>query len=168
MTRVSLRNDGPVRRAGRGVTWALLTAIALAALLGVAGCASVPETIEEGLSPAGFFQRAQEASDSGRYEAAQKYYEVFLERFPDETERRLWAKYEIAFLYHKMGRDKLAIEGFDALLEEYALGPSDLPQGPKVLAEKVKARLEEKTQDKAETAPAETAPAETTPAETTP
>jgi tetratricopeptide (TPR) repeat protein len=166
MTRVSRKNDGPVCRTGRGAAWSLLAAVALATVLGVVGCASVPATIEEGLSPAEFFQRAQEASDAGRYEAAQKYYQVFLERFPEETERRLWAKYEIAFLYHKMGRDKLAIEGFDALLEEYALGPSDLPQGPKVLAEKVKARLEEKT--KAETAPAETAPPGDAPAEAAP
>ena len=107
------------------------------------GCYSVPETIEEGLTPAEFFQRAQELSDNGRYAAAQKYYTVFLARFPEETERVLWAKYEIAFLYHKMGKDKLAIEGFDALLSEYEIGPPEMPQGPRILAEKVKARLEE-------------------------
>jgi hypothetical protein len=124
---------------------ALLPAAALLglAVLALMACASVPENIEEGLSPAEFFQRAQEASDSGRYATAQKYYEVFLERFPEETERRLWAKYEVAFLYHKTGKDKLALEGIEALLEEYALGPPELPQGPRILAEKVKARIEE-------------------------
>jgi len=82
---------------------------------------------------------------------------VFLERFPDETERVLWAKYEIAFLFHKMGKDKLAIEGFDALIAEYEAGPPDLPQGPRILAEKVKARLEEKQEAEAQ-AQAEPAP----------
>ena len=138
----------PRRTAGSASSAALPGALfPVAAVIGLlvlalSACASVPETIEEGLTPAEFFQRAQEASDSGRYATAQKYYEVFLERFPEETERRLWAKYEIAFLYHKMGKDKLALEGFEALLEEYALGPPELPQGPRILAEKVKARIE--------------------------
>lgn len=119
---------------------ALLAAVILVAAW---GCATVPEVIDDDLSPAEFFQRAQEASDAGRYAVAQRYYEVFLARFPEELERRLWAKYEIAFLYHKMGRSKLALEGFEALLEEYAAGEADLPQGPRILAQKVKARIEE-------------------------
>ena len=121
----------------------LAAALLALGLLALWGCATVPETIEEGLSPAEFFQRAQEASDGGWYETAQKYYTVFLERYPEETERVLWAKYEIAFLYHKMGKDKLAVEGFDALLREYELGGPELPQGPRILAEKVKSRIEE-------------------------
>ncbi|MBN1837285.1 MAG: hypothetical protein JW820_15630 [Spirochaetales bacterium] len=139
---------------------AALAAVGLMCLLFAWGCSTVPETIEEGLSPAEFFQRAQEASDNGWYAAAQKYYTVFLERYPEQTERVLWAKYEIAFLHHKMGDDELAIEGFEALLREYELGPPELPQGPRILAEKVKARLEEEAAEAQEAEPpeAETGP----------
>ena len=127
----------------RTLRLSLAAAVLALGFLTAWGCKTVPETIEEDLTPAEFFQRAQEASDNGWYETAQKYYTVFLERYPGETERALWAKYEIAFLYHKMGKDKLALEGFDALLQEYELAPPETPQGPRILAEKVKARIEE-------------------------
>jgi tetratricopeptide (TPR) repeat protein len=158
MIRLSHSNDGRVHFAGAAALCASAVALVLAILLGASGCTTVPETIEDNLTPAEFFQRAQEASDVGRYELSQKYYEVFLERFPDETERVLWAKYEIAFLFHKMGKDKLAIEGFDALIAEYEAGPPDLPQGPRILAEKVKARLEEKQEAAAQAEPAPESP----------
>ena len=130
----------------RILTLSLAAALAGLGLVLAWGCQSVPETIPEDLTPAEFFQSAQEASDSGWYETAQKYYQVFLERYPEETERVLWAKYEIAFLYHKMGKNDLAVEGFDALIQEYELGPPELPQGPRILAEKVKAKIEEEKQ----------------------
>ena len=77
MIRLTHRNGRRARFRGASAFCALSAFLALALLLGVAGCSSVPETIEEDLSPAEFFQRAQEASDSGRYELSQKYYEGF-------------------------------------------------------------------------------------------
>jgi tetratricopeptide (TPR) repeat protein len=113
----------------------------------LAACATNPEEIEEGLSPAEYFQRAQEASDASRYKLALAYYQKFQEEYPEELERNLWASYEIALLYHKMGQNRTALELFDALLAEYAAaGDASLPQGPKILAEKVKARIEEQLQ----------------------
>ncbi len=108
-------------------------------------CSTSPDTIADSLTPPQFFQRAQEASDNGNYELALRYYATFKERFPEELERDLWASYEIAFLHHKMGKDERALELLDELLEQYALDASvAYPQGPRILAEKVKARLEEK------------------------
>jgi tetratricopeptide (TPR) repeat protein len=107
-------------------------------------CSSVPGEIEEGLTPMEYFQRAQEASDSGRYELSMAYYEKFQEQYPEELDRNVWAEYEIALLYYKMGKNRIALERFDALLARYQAGEPDLPEGPRILAEKVKARIEEK------------------------
>ena len=120
----------------------LLVAAAVVSLLAV--CSSVPEEIEEGLTPMEYFQLAQEASDTGRYELSMAYYEKFQEQYPEERERNAWAEYEIALLYYKMGKNRIALEHFDALLARYESGEPDLPDGPKILAEKVNARIEEK------------------------
>ena len=109
----------------------------------LAACSSVPDEIEEGLSPMEYFQRAQEASDAGRYALSMAYYEKFQEQYPEERDRNVWAEYEIALLYHKMDKNKVALERFEALLERYESGEPDLPEGPRILAEKVKSRIEE-------------------------
>ena len=64
----------------------------------LAVCSSVPDEIEEGLSPMEYFQRAQEASDDGRYALSMAYYEKFQEQYPEERDRNVWAEYEIALL----------------------------------------------------------------------
>ena len=116
----------------------ILVAVSVSALL---FCSSVPEEIEEGLTPLEYFQRAQEASDSGRYQLSMAYYEKFQEQYPDEQDRNLWAEYEIALLYFKMGKNRIALGRFDALLDKYEQGDPGLPEGPRILAEKVKARI---------------------------
>ena len=105
-------------------------------------CSSVPDEIGEGLTPMEYFQRAQEASDAGRYELSMAYYEKFQEQYPEERDRNVWAEYEIALLYHKMGKNQIALERFEALLARYESGEPDLPEGPRILAEKVKVRIE--------------------------
>jgi len=120
----------------------LFVIAAVASLLVV--CSSVPDKIEEGLTPMEYFQRAQEASDAGRYALSMAYYEKFQEQYPEERDRNVWAEYEIALLYHKMGKNQIALERFDALLARYESGEPDLPEGPRILAEKVKLRVEEK------------------------
>jgi outer membrane protein assembly factor BamD (BamD/ComL family) len=106
------------------------------------GCKSTQPPIEQELSPSGFFQKAQEASDTGKYALAIKYYEAFLSKYPDERERGIWARYEIALLHHKMGDEATALRLFDELLALYAADSADLPQGPRTLAEKLKAKIE--------------------------
>jgi tetratricopeptide (TPR) repeat protein len=125
----------------RNTLFKLVAVAALASALMV--CSSVPEDIEEDLTPMEYFQRAQEASDAGRYALSMAYYEKFQEIYPEERDRNVWAEYEIAMLYHKMGKNKIALERFEALLERYESGEPDLPEGPMILAEKVKARVEE-------------------------
>lgn len=111
--------------------------------LGLAwGCKSKPPPIEQELSPTGFFQKAQEASDANKYALAIEYYEAFLSKYPDERDRGIWARYEIAQLKHKLGDDATALRLFDELLALYAGDATDLPPAPKILAEKLKSKIE--------------------------
>ena len=136
---------------------ALLLLALLSALGWLGGCKSVPTEIPPDLSPADYFQRAQEASDAGRYALALKYYQSFLERYPDERNRGLWARYEIALLHSKMKDTATALRLFDELLATYAgEDAAQLPQGPRILAEKIKAKL---LAAMPKTAPAQPAPA---------
>jgi len=107
-------------------------------------CKTTLPTVAQELTPAQIFQKAQEASDDQKYALAMYYYRTFQERYPDELERNLWAEYEIALLYAKLGKRELAITHFNSLLQRYATDAeaASYPPAPKILAEKVKARLE--------------------------
>ncbi len=130
------------RSINRKIIIAFLTA-ALALFL--ISCRSTNETLEPDLLPAEIFQRAQEAADSGRYKQALQYYRTFQERYPEEVERDLWASYEIAFLYYKLGKYDRAVELFDELIALYTTGESAaMVQAPKILALKVRATILEK------------------------
>ena len=122
----------------------LVAAAALAALsVLLSSCASGPVQIPEGLSVAELFQRAQDAGDSGNYPLAIRYYDLVAQNYPADLMHVTWASYEVAFLYHKMGKDKEALSRFNALLDQYAAQGDKLPPAPRVLAAKIKARLEE-------------------------
>ncbi len=150
-----------------------------ALILAVFGCRTLNQTIDESLTPAEFFQRAQEASDASDYRLAMRYYETFQRIHPEDLQRNLWASYEIAFLYHKMGDDRKAVELFDELLERYrTAGSDDWPAGPRILAEKVKAEIQPKgappspaqppQPPSTETPPVQPAPPETGPPDINP
>ena len=94
-------------------------------------CQSNGVPIDADLTPIEFFQKAQEASEIGNYELAIDYYRTFRERYPDLTERNLWAAYEIAFLHHKMGEDDVSLDMLQKLSEK------DLPRGLRTLTEQV-------------------------------
>jgi len=61
---------------------------------------------------------------------------------PDDRERGAWASYEIAFLYFKEKDGAKALALVEELLAEYAADPGDLPPAPRILAEKLKARIQ--------------------------
>jgi outer membrane protein assembly factor BamD (BamD/ComL family) len=121
----------------------LAGAMLAAAVALVSSCASGPVQIPPGLSVAEIFQRAQDAEDSGNYKLALRYYSLVATDYPTDVVHVTWASYEIAFLYHKMGNDKEAVALFNALLDQYATKGDQLPPAPRVLAAKIKARLEE-------------------------
>jgi tetratricopeptide (TPR) repeat protein len=106
-------------------------------------CTSAPPEIEAGLQPREYFQRAQDATEAGKYKTAVAYYEAFLKAYPEERDRGLWAEYEIALLYEKMGDLKQSLKLFEALLARYDSPEAETyPPGPEILSRKVIARIE--------------------------
>jgi len=111
----------------------------LVVILSTIACQSAAPVFDSKMRPEDYFQRAQEKADFGDYAGALAYYRKFKEVFPNNLEKNVWASYEIAFLYHKMGDDKKALELFDELIALYTQDKSGvLPKAPKILAEKVK------------------------------
>ncbi len=127
----------------RRVLRAAGAAAALAGILAIASCASGPEKIPSGLSAVDIFQRGQDASDRGDYQLAIRYYSLIATDHPDDINHLTWASYEIAFLYHKMGKDGEALVRINQLLDQYKTEGDRLPPAPRVLASKLKTRLED-------------------------
>ncbi len=127
--------------------------LAAAALLSLSSCKSAPQAVPADLSPAEYFQRAQDAAEKGDFSLALRYYQSFQERFPDDVEHGAWASYEIGFLYHKMGNNKKCMALLDDLLARYAKGEK-LPDAPRILAQRVKTRLQAEAASAPAAAPA--------------
>ena len=125
-----------------------LVFVAAAALLLLASCATQKPAIPEGLSAEEIFQRAQDAVDRGNYSLGMTYYSLVQEKYPDDKAHGAWAFYEIAFLYHKMGKNETALSLIDQLLDQYGKEGDALPPAPHVLAQKLKARLEANSKNK--------------------
>jgi outer membrane protein assembly factor BamD (BamD/ComL family) len=120
----------------------LLTIMSGAAALLLWGCATTPSVIPDNLSITEIFQRAQDASDKSDYSLAVTYYSLTAKNYPDDAAHIAWASYEIAFLYHKMGKNDTALSLVNDLLDRYAKAGDTLPAAPRVLAEKLKTRLQ--------------------------
>ena len=136
--------------------------IVIAALLGA--CASQSEEIPEDLEPIEYFQRAQKiASEDENYTLAKRYYKIFLERYPEDIQRIVEAKYEIAYLSYKQGNYELARQQFEEMLSYYEdEGSRVLPRWPQVLAEKVLDKMSTDPEQK-QAAPTQTMPAQPQP-----
>ena len=117
-----------------------ILAAALAALL--AACSSLPKDIPADMGAQELIQRAQEATDANRYEAATAYYQALLDRFGSEPSYLCTAEYEIAFIAFKQERWAEARQGLERLLARYTgEGAAALPPRYKILAEKVLAAI---------------------------
>jgi len=126
----------------------LLAALCAAGLAFLASCASGPAVIPPGLTAVEIFQRAQDASDRGDYALGVRYYSLIQTSYPDDANHLTWAAYEIAFLYHKMGKNEMSLSLINDLLDRYTKEGDKLPPAPRVLVSKLKARLEETQQKK--------------------
>lgn len=127
---------------------AFLGTVCAAALIVLGSCASGPVVIPPNLSAAEIFQRAQDASDRGDYTLAIRYYDTVPTSFPDDINHVTWASYEIAFLYHKMGKPAQSLALINKLLDQYDKEGDKLPPAPRVLAAKLKIRLQDALQKK--------------------
>jgi outer membrane protein assembly factor BamD (BamD/ComL family) len=115
--------------------------------IGIAGCKTTPPKVEEGLLPAEYFKKAQEAViDRGNYVEALAYYQAVLDTYPNDRQNGIIAKYEIAFTHYKQGEFELAKEEFQAILKVYEEDSGGtLPPWPPVLAEKIIIKIDEKS-----------------------
>jgi outer membrane protein assembly factor BamD (BamD/ComL family) len=120
----------------------LLCAACAATLALMGACATKTPVATEGLSAIELFQRGQEAADKGNYELGISYYELVGKNFPDDVNHGIWAQYEIAFLYHKLGKNDTSLSLINDLLARYDKDGDALPPAPRVLAQKLKVRLE--------------------------
>lgn len=112
----------------------LLLPLLLLVILG--GCQSSEVEVDENATPKQIKQMAQESSDSNRYIEAEAYYQVLLERFPEDTPNVVAAKYEIALIRLKQNKTDEAKAGFVEVLSYYE-DPNQaalLPEWPRVLA----------------------------------
>lgn len=114
----------------------------------LASCASSPDDLTGEITPAEYFQRAQEATASGDYRNAMAWYEAFRERHADEPtpgqqNLLLWAEYEMAFLHHKMGDDLTAVRLLRELVQRYETpDAATYAPAPRILALRVITELD--------------------------
>ncbi|MBN1241760.1 MAG: hypothetical protein JXA15_03520 [Spirochaetales bacterium] len=109
----------------------------LVAVLAV-GCASGAAVVTGDMSYEELVQRAQEASDAYRHEAALDYYAAALERFGSDPAIKVACDYEIAFLQYKTGDYESAAAGLSSVVARYdAPGGESLPPQYRILAAKV-------------------------------
>lgn len=128
----------------------VLPGLILLGSLILVGCESVPTQIPKGLSQAELFQRAQDAAEKSNWQTALVYYQTFLDRFPDDAQNGVAAKYEIAFIHYRLGKLKLAQQQFTDVLKMYTADNADqLPQWPKVLADDITKKIDARLSPKA-------------------
>ena len=109
-------------------------------------CQSNPDPYSLDLTRKEFFQKAIDAAEGRKFKLAVDFYEAFKQKHPDDEIGHLWADYEIAFLNHKMGNDKLAVELLDELLQKYEFYDkegSDVqwPEATRILATQVREEI---------------------------
>lgn len=135
------------RTVGARPGWAHVALLIGAAWL-LASCASGPDNLTGEVTPAEYFQRAQEATAAGDYRQAMDWYAAFRERYADDPapgrqNLLLWAEYEVAFLYHKMGDDRTAVRLLRELVQRYETPEAATYQpAPRILALRVISELE--------------------------
>jgi len=134
----------PVMRGRKNLSVAVMV-LAWISLMSIVSCASSPKIIEEDLSPADYFQKAQAAMvERNDYKTALAYYKAFLERYPEDIQNGVAAEYEIAFIYYKMGEMEESKRLFNELLARYEGDAAMvLPRWPAVLAKKILDKIEE-------------------------
>ena len=112
----------------------------------ISSCTTTALVIDDNLSPAELFQIAQKASTDKKYDTAVKYYEVFINKYSDDTQKLVEAEYEIAFITFKQGDLPKAKELFTALLDRYtAEGTQVLPAWPMILSKKLLKEINSKS-----------------------
>ena len=115
----------------------LICTIALAGTLALTAvsCRTVKD-IPEDLTAPQLLQRGQSCYDNADYKSAEVYYKTTIDRYGDDTNTYIEAKYELAHLYVKRKNYEKAKAALDEILELYDYAPAgSLPPAYKKLAQ---------------------------------
>ena len=115
----------------------LICTIALtgAAAFTAVSCRTVKD-IPEDLTAPQLLQRGQSCLDHADYKSAEVYYKTTIDRYGDDTNIYIEAKYELAHLYMKRKKYEKARTALDEILDIYNNAPSgSLPAAYKKLAQ---------------------------------
>ena len=115
----------------------LICTIALtgAAAFTAVSCRTVKD-IPEDLTAPQLLQRGQSCLDNADYKSAEVYYLTTIDRYGDDTNTYIEAKYELAHLYIKRKNYDKARSALDEILELYDYAPAgSLPAAYKKLAQ---------------------------------
>ncbi|MGP1593759.1 MAG: hypothetical protein ACTTH8_00705 [Treponema sp.] len=93
----------------------------VSALIFVTSCMSVPKEsdIPDDATAIDLTQKAQESFDARNYRAANAYYHIILQRFPDDPAVYVAAEYEIAHLLIKKRKWQQAYTKLEGIIEKY-------------------------------------------------
>ena len=113
-------------------------------------CKSVPDEISEELDASQLIQLGQDNYDSGKYRAAEMYFNAVLERYGDDVKHYIEATYELGHLYMKQKRYEEAIANFNKILEIYENVPAGIPGAYKRLSQIELEKVPQKALDEIE------------------
>ncbi|MCQ2604152.1 MAG: hypothetical protein MJ215_03800 [Spirochaetia bacterium] len=111
----------------------------------LSSCSSVSKDLKDpNLTPEEFFQKAQEGVINwNKYNAAIRYYEEFINRYPDMKGKVIEAEYEIAFIKYKQHKYDDAAERLSQLLDKYQTDEAIYyPEWPRTLSGKLLANIQ--------------------------
>ena len=114
----------------------LICTIALSGALAftAVSCRTVKD-IPEDLTAPQLLQKGQTCYDNADYKSAEAYYLATIDRYGDDTNTYIEAKYELAHLYIKKKNYEKARSALDEILELYEYAPSgSIPPAYKKLA----------------------------------
>ena len=121
--------------------------VCVAVLLVLTACKSAPPVITDEMnrSPS-ISRRPRKTWTTIAGTNALIYYRTFLEKFPQDFMNGLFARYEVAFILYKKQEYQESKKLFQEILETYKTMPNPLavPQWPKVLAEKLITKIDQK------------------------
>jgi outer membrane protein assembly factor BamD (BamD/ComL family) len=111
--------------------------IILAAAFIISSCVTTV-IVNEDMSSAEIMQRAQEAMDRNRYQAAIQYYEALYARNQTNIDLMITSEYHIAHIKYKQKKYDEAREGFNGVLSYYTTADAILlPQHFRILSQTV-------------------------------
>ncbi len=105
-------------------------------------CKSKIDSFDPGLDERILAQRGTEAIDDDNFKLALLYFKAIIDNPPDNSDKNIWASYEIANIHYKMEEYITSLELLDAIILEYQKEEAVLyPEAPLILANIIKEKI---------------------------